>query len=112
MKKWKLVKEKKRRTSAWYSKFSPEVSAASFSATAAASHRNPNRWFLLSNFQLNPVEELKPFLFLRPFCGKKALVRFKTLLLLMFLTEKGNEEEERSEAREAVARLLLSTGAI
>ena len=37
-------------------------------------------------------------------------MRFKTLLLLLFLSK--NEEAEGSEAREAVARLLLSTGAI
>ena len=97
------------RTSAWYSNFSPEVSsAASFSATAAASHRSANRWFLLSYFHFNPEEEEKRFL--RPFCGTKAVVRFKTLLLLLFLSK--NEEAEGSEAREAVARLLLSTGAI
>ena len=97
------------RTSAWYSNFSPEVSsAASFSATAAASHRSANWWFLLSYFHFNPEEEEKRFL--RPFCGTKAVVRFKTLLLLLFLSK--NEEAEGSEAREAVARLLLSTGAI
>ena len=98
-------KMEKRQTLAWYSNFSPDVLAASFSATAAASHRSANRWFLLSYFHFNPEEEKR---FLRPFCGTKAVVRFKTLFL--FLSK--NEEAEGSEAREAVARLLFSTGAI
>ncbi|KAM3730572.1 hypothetical protein ACB098_12G097400 [Castanea mollissima] len=97
----------KRRTSAWYSNFSPEVSATSFSATAAASYRSANWWFLLSYFHFNPEEEKR---FLRPFCGTKVVVRFKTLFLLLFLSK--NEEDKGIEAREAVVRLLLSTRAI
>ena len=100
-------KMEKGRTSAWYSNFSLEVSAASFSATAAALHRSANWWFLLSYFHFNPEEEKR---FLRPFCGTKAVVRFKTLFLLLFLSK--NEEDEGCEAREAVDRLLLSTRAI
>lgn len=96
---------KGRHTSAWYSNFSPAVSVSSFSATEA-SQRTETRLSLLWSFHFKPLEE-RPFL-RSPFWGRKALLKLKTPL--GFLTVKGDEEGK--EAREAVAKLLLRTGAI